>query len=50
MMHSGARARGISQSVLLNASRYKKHDYNFLYIWLRGGDMYGFGDIKPFMK
>ena len=38
--------RGTSRSVLLNASYHEKHEY----IWFRGGDLNGFGDIKPFMK
>ena len=36
---------GSSRSVLLNVSYYKKHEY----IWLRGGDLKGFRDIKPFI-
>ena len=36
---------GTAWSMLLNAS-YKDHDH----IWLRGGDLNRFPDIKPFMK
>ena len=36
--------QGTPQSVLLNVSYHKKHDC----IWLWGGDLIGFKDIRPF--
>ena len=37
---------GTSQSVLLNESCHKKHEY----IRFRGGDLYSFQNIKPLIK
>ena len=39
------RGGGTSPSVLLNAPYHKKGEY----IWLRGGDLNGFPDIKLFV-
>ena len=45
MGQAWAHPLGTSRSVLMNVYYHKEYHY----IWLRGGDLNGFRDIKPFM-